>query len=99
MYALQQGRAVFNPLPLEENQSPDLVPKVQAIAEALYAKLVALGVYTADHQNSIQEEQCIEYLSRLNAQGAQGLLWSQDLEDRTSCYWEKRIEASKFPEH
>lgn len=99
MHALQQGRAVFNPLPLTELQDPGLVPRVQASAKAIYTQLVALGTSDTGHQDT-QEDQQAELknlLASLNSQKTQGLWWDQCLETDTSNYWEQ-VKASKFPE-
>lgn len=103
MGALQQGRAVFNPLPLAEHQNPDLVPRVQAIAKDAYSRLVALDApaTTVDCQNRIQGDHYAKLkklINSLNCHKSQGLLWTRDLETKTSQYWSTRVKDSKFSE-
>lgn len=57
MAALQQGRVVFNPLPLTEYQNPDLVPRIQSIVKGAYNKLIVLAESGSHNQPNTQEGQ------------------------------------------
>lgn len=98
MYTLQQGRAVFNPLPLTEHQNPDLVPKFQAVAKAAYNKLTVLAGSTPHAMIDTHEDQMKlrDLINMLNIQKNLGLWWNQDLEKKTLDYWEDRVKASMF---
>lgn len=100
MHALQQGRGVFNPLPLSEKQNAAHVPRLQEIAKAAYSELVRQAV-APDHQSKEQEDERVklrECLSSLNLGKTQGLWWNQDLEKKTSEYWEAQLKASESSE-
>jgi UDP-N-acetyl-D-mannosaminuronic acid transferase (WecB/TagA/CpsF family) len=88
---------VFNPLPLENSQNPDLIPKFQEVAKAAYKKLIFLSGSTSA---STQEEQgkLRSLINSLNIQKTLGLGWNQDLEEKTLHYWKDRAKTGKLPD-
>jgi len=59
IHALQQGCAIFNPLPLSEKQSTAHVPRLQNTSKAVYSKLILLSqeTVTPGHQNEVLDNQ------------------------------------------
>ena len=100
MGALQQGRAIFNPLPLGNRQNPDLVPQIQGLAKAAYSKLITLSrPDTAADQSKTQESHWVKLeglISTLNLHKTQELIWNRNLEQQTSQYWNSQIKERKF---
>lgn len=96
MRALQQGRAVFNPLPLAEYQSPDLIPRFQDTAKAAHERLITLAGSIPSTDMQEDQEELRSLINLLNIQKNLGLWWNEDLEKKTLDYWEDKVKASKF---
>lgn len=88
MGSLVQGRSIFNPLPLTQDYIKFSTLNIQQWAQNAYATL---------NGGSLSKEKEVQLHKKINevmARRLQGLLWSEDLKEKTQQYWSSH--AGKF---